>query len=342
VDTPLTVYLDLNHWYMLGAALAGNPRQPEHTGILKQLTHGVEQGRLMLPLSTVHYMELSENPRDHQREEAAKVMVSLSRFTTMAPIGNIISEELALGLNRLFGRPAFPAKVPKFGQGVGFAFGKPGSFRLKGGTTQDRTAVEAQLGMSITEFEARINAVAEYDLLKQPPRALASRIPDYGPYAARRVADKELASFNVMVQTLRTDPEIAKRPFDAICARQFLFEFMDRWVQAQLDAGFSKNRTPFRAKEEFTDFLMSLPSRRVAAMIQFHYLKDVHRDWKINDLRDIAALSIAVPYCDVVVTDAKAWDALVNRAHLDAELSTTVFKRLTDLGAHLAALGVKG
>ena len=36
-----------------------------------------------------------------------------------------------------------------------------------------------------------------------------------------------------------------------------------------------------------TKLLMSLPSRRVARMMQFHYLKDVNRDWKLNDLRDI-------------------------------------------------------
>jgi hypothetical protein len=33
-------------------------------------------------------------------------------------------------------------------------------------------------------------------------------------------------------------------------------------------------------------------------MIRFHYLKDVQRPWTINDLRDIAALSVAIPYCD--------------------------------------------
>jgi hypothetical protein len=50
---------------------------------------------------------------------------------------------------------------------------------------------------------------------------------------------------------------------------------------------------------------MSMPSRRVASMIQFHYLQDVQRDWTINDLRDIHAVSMAIPYCDIVVTDKK-------------------------------------
>jgi hypothetical protein len=84
-----------------------------------------------------------------------------------------------------------------------------------------------------------------------------------------------------------------------------------------------------------TDFLMSLPSRRVATMIQYHYLKDVERDWDINDLRDIFALSSAIPYCDMVVTDRKAWDVTTKRAHLGEEFDTQIFPTLDDLVAHL-------
>ena len=105
-----TVYLDLNHWYALGEALARHPRQPEHVDVLSQLREHVEQGRLAFPLSAVHYMELTENPRYHQREEAAKVMAELSRFNTIAPTSKIIEEELALAFNRRFGRPTFPVR----------------------------------------------------------------------------------------------------------------------------------------------------------------------------------------------------------------------------------------
>ena len=158
----------------------------------------------------------------------------------------------------------------------------------------------------------------------------------YDPYAARRVADKELESFNVMVHTLRTDEDVKNRPLDAICARQFIFDIEENWIRALLNAGYNSNRPPpLRSREALTEFLMSLPSRHVTAMMQYHYLKDVRRDWTINDLRDIAALAAAIPYCDVVVTDNKAWDTAVNRAHLDKEFNTVILRRLTDLAAQL-------
>lgn len=310
---------------------------PEHVDILRMLTEQVEQGRLMFPLSAVHYIELSENPRDHQREQAANAMMVLSRFRTVTCTSKIVDEELALALNRGFGLPALPVKVLKFGMGVWFALtGERKGFKLPGGSEESRRELEALLGRSVARFEAEINAVAEYELLKQPPRAFWDRIPGYDPYAARRVADRELESFNVMLYTLRTDEDIKTRPLDAICARQFYFEIEDNWVKGLASAGYSANRAAtLRNKEALTNFLMSMPSRHVVVMMQYHYLKDVQRDWKINDLRDIAALAIAIPYCDIVVTDNRAWDTAVNQARLDREFGTQIFRRLTDLAAHL-------
>lgn len=332
---PRKVYLDLNHWYALGDALAGVSQNPDHVSVLEQLQSHVERGEIVFPLSAVHYIELTENPRDELRERAAGAMALLSRFTTMASASKILDEEMARELNRRFGRPAFPMKVAKFGVGAGFAFGEPKQMVLKGITDENRQEFEARVGMSVSEFEASANATAEYWVLRGPTATLRSAIPSYDPNVARRVADDQLVDFNVMVNTLRTDPEIAKRPMDAICARQLTFDIIDNYTHALISAGF-RNRTPFHGKEEYTDFLMALPSRRVVTMMQFHYLKDVRRDWKINDLRDLAALSIAIPYCDVVVTDNKACDTAANRAHLNREFSTPIFSKLTDLTDHLA------
>jgi hypothetical protein len=335
--TPRKIYLDLNHWYALGDALAGVPQNPDHVSVLKQLRELVERREVVFPLSSVHYIELAENPREHLRERAADAMVLLSRFTTMAPSSKILDGEMAQELNRRFGRPAFPMKVAKFGVGAGFAFGETQLMGLKGITEENRQEFEARVGMSVVEFEAAVNATAEYWVLRGPTATLLSAIPAYDPNAARRLADAQLDDFKIMINTLRTDPDVAKRPMDAICARQLIFDIGDNYTRAIISAGFTKDRLPFHDKADHTDFLLSLPSRKVVTLMQSHYLQDVHRDWLINDLRDIAALSTAIPYCDVVVTDKKACDTAVNRAHLDTEFNTRIFSRLTDLADHLAA-----
>jgi hypothetical protein len=332
-----TVYLDINHWYALGEAMAGRPREAEHVDVLRQLLDMVEQGRIMFPLSAVNYIELSENPRDHQREEAANVMTLLSRFNTVTSTKKIVDEELALALNRMFGRPAFPVKAEKFGFGANFALtGEMEQFRLTGGSDKSRKQLEVMLGMPLSELVARVNAVSEYELLKQPPKAYWNSIPGYDPYAARREADRELASFNVLVNTLRTNADLRSRPLDTIYARQFMLDIEDNYVQALLDAGYSMNRRPpLNDRKSLTALLTSMPSRRVATMLQYHYLKNSNKHWKINDLRDNAALAAAIPYCDIVVTDGEAWDVAVNRAHLDKEFGASILRSLTDLATCL-------
>lgn len=332
-----TVYLDINHWYALGEAMVGRPQKPEHVDVLRQLVCLVEQGQIMIPLSAVNYIELSENPRDHQREEAAQAMTLLSRFNTMTSTKRIVDEEFGLALNRMFGRPAFPVRTEKFGFGANFALtGEIKQFTLTGGTDDSHRQLEAMLGMSVEELEARVNAVSEYELLKQPPKAYWSTIPGYDPYAARREADRELASFNVMVNALRTNPDLRSRPLDAIYARQLTIDIENNFVQALLNAGYSMSRRPpLHDRESLTKLLTSMPSRRVATMLQYHYLRDSNKHWKINDLRDNAALAMTIPYCDIVVTDSAAWNTAVNHAHLDKEFGTAIFRSLTDLAAHL-------
>jgi hypothetical protein len=333
-----TVYLDINHWYTLGEAMAGHPQKPEHVDVLRQLSEAVELGRIMIPLSAVNYMELSENPRDHQREEAALVMLRLGRFRTITSTRKIVNEELGVALNRMFGRPAFPVKVKKFGFGASFAF--TGEIKVlrwaDGADASRRQQLAARLGVPVAKVEATANSISEYELLKRLPKAYWSSIPGYDPYAARREADRELVSFNVMVDALRANADLRGRSLDAIYARQLTHDIESNYVQALMNAGYSANRLPpLRDRESLTALLTSMPSRRVATMLQYHYLKDANKHWKINDLRDNAALAMTIPYCDVVVTDSAAWDVAVNRAHLDREFGTAIFRSLGGLAAYL-------
>ena len=201
--------------------------------------------------------------------------------------------------------------MPKFGVGYRYAFGET------------------------ADPEEEITELKEYLVLEGPPQEIRSHIPNYDAYSGPH-SGQRTQQFQRYAQHARTDPDIAQRPLDAICSRQLSVDIWDNFVRALNSAGFVQSwPLGLRNREQLTDFLMSLPSRRTAAMIQYHYLQDVDRDWNINDLRDVLALSTAIPYCDVVVTDRKAWDVTKNRAHLDEEFNTEIFCSLDDLVDHL-------
>lgn len=57
-------------------------------------------------------------------------------------------------------------------------------------------------------------------------------------------------------------------------------------------------------------FADSMPSSRVAISLKTRYHRDGRHQWTPNDIHDIDALAIAVPYCNAVFTDKAARNAL--------------------------------
>lgn len=323
---PVTVYLDMNHWYALGAARIGRPGQPEHVEIFERLQELVAQGRLVCPLSAVHYMELTENPRAGLRQEAASAMILLSTFSTLPSIDLVVVEELEQELHRRFGKPQDPMVVPKLGWGAGFAFGQPISI-------EPSAELAARLGDSAEQAKLEANYLLEKSILESTD-ATRDEIPGYNPNSARAIAHKQIATLKDYIAAMRADPEFSKRPVDAIYAWQLSAEILDQYTRALIRAGFVGAMRPFKSKDEMTDFVDHLPSRRVAARMYVQYVKNRAVEWKVNDLRDVAALSLAIPYCDVVATDRKAWNA-ANEARLGEEFGTGIYATLKDLAAHL-------
>lgn len=331
--TPISVYLDLNHWYVLSDAEAGRPRRPGDVLILEQLKALVADGSVISPLSAVHYMEVTENPRDQQRDEVADVMAAISRFRTLASYTKILEEELDNQLQARFGRPTEVRTTPKFGVGVGFAFGTPGRLRIRGPADAIARLSNEEIAQ-LAAFENAANANAEWLMLAGPTSAGRRAIPGYEPYAARQVADQELDRIRRVVQNLRADPSLYRRLDDVLAAQEYVVEFIELLSQALQHAGIRQDEW-LTDPDDLAAFLLALPSRRVSVAMKGRYLQDLNHNWTVNDLRDIMALSIAVPYCDVVVTDRQACDAVI-RAGLDVTFGTTVLRSLDTLATHLA------
>ena len=66
-------------------------------------------------------------------------------------------------------------------------------------------------------------------------------------------------------------------------------------------------------------------------------LKTLNRVWKKNDIHDMDALAVAVPYCDIVVTEKHAYTQLL-KAGVEEKYRTKLLKRLEDLPGALEEL----
>lgn len=326
----LAIYLDLNHWYALDEANQNLPRtQSDAQTVLTRLRELRQQDKILLPLSSIHYTEVRENPRELRRTSVAAIMGELSDFLTLAPWELIVQEELALAVTDQWGVQRDIAVAPKFGYGFGFACGTPGQFRISGSDefmTNLRQQVDEE---TILKWEAKMNRIAE-DLVLQ-----GVRIPNLNPFAARDQDQAELDRINRMVANLKNRSDLRRRPYDLAAASQLTVEIQKQFVEEMRslrNSGFdiTTKLEGNDVKETLTTLINAMPSRRTSVAITKHYLQDLNHRWTINDIRDIRALSIAVPYCDVVITDRQVAHAIRSQG-LDTAFNTTVTHALENI-----------
>ena len=71
----------------------------------------------------------------------------------------------------------------------------------------------------------------------------------------------------------------------------------------------------------------SMPSSEISTELKRAAHRNRQTKWKSNDLIDIDAMSLAVPYCDVVVTERHRANQL-RSAHFDDRMSTVILDTL--------------
>ena len=74
----------------------------------------------------------------------------------------------------------------------------------------------------------------------------------------------------------------------------------------------------------------AMPSADVCVSLMTEYHRNPQFRWRSNDIFDIDALSVAVAYCDLIVTDKQAADAL-RRGRVPERLGSQVFTNLDEL-----------
>jgi hypothetical protein len=79
----------------------------------------------------------------------------------------------------------------------------------------------------------------------------------------------------------------------------------------------------------------AIPSRWAEMKLRHQRQANPQKAWEGSDLNDVTALAVAVPYCDVVVTE-RSWSALINSAKVDDHYKTLVTRSLHDVMDQLA------
>lgn len=340
------VYLDQKHWIHLAQADTGHDEGPKYLPALHAARTAKAARAAVFPLSATHYHETLKTIDPKQRGDVAKVMEELSGFSSLPARRLVALYELDAAVVPAAGLgPSVLPSVDLLGSGYRWSHYSPVTMRFVGLDGTDGTELLRQeLGDGgLIALLASFDLFTERMMLTGPSDQELPELQKlgYDPAAlvreAQARADNEASFTASLPDKVRRDPNklldlamlreingAAVLPAWRQLAHTYGMDIFDAFPEPEEDAEPTAVRQMTR----------SMPSFEVAAVLKANRHKDKTRAWTSNDMFDFDALSVAVPYCDLVGADGAQIHALTVTG-LASRMGTTLFKSVEDLPTHL-------
>jgi hypothetical protein len=331
---PLKVYLDLKDWVALAKARLGRPEFPHDQAAYEALQAAVTTGQVIVPLSATTYEELSRIASLRQRTDLANVIAEISGFVTITGRSVAMRYQVLKALADRYGGPEPPLLRPL---GIGIQFAAADGRRL---VLRGKDGAAPGLPETVVRgIESVSRALTEYMMARgpEPDDLPALRASGYRPEVVLQVEQDRLKREQQLAAMLRDGTASRSRLGDLVHAR-YLFWEIDSHLRAGLKhLGIDIDDFFANGKDWLTAFLDDIPAAAVTITLAEKGHRNLDKEWKGNDLRDADAMSAAIPYCDVVLTDKYA-AAQLAKSPAAARLGTIVLPRLRDLSERLPGL----
>jgi hypothetical protein len=321
----LSLYLDLNKWIDLARAYHGQPGGERFRTALDTVMAGVAAGWLSVPLTSGHIIEMARHGNRERRGRLAEVLVQLSRGATLEPIYSVIRALARRSAQALFVEEPPDPQPQVHGRGIEFAFGEIARIdRAFGGDAERADRVRRYLDSP--EGLLHYLEHTHEDLRLAGTRSVTAK-------AQRFAVENDSSRFRLKTESLETAMKVyyARALIDLSA------------VVAEALGRVGKKPADFLAlgPPGADAFFRAIPPLRVEATL--HVTRDRHWDRTVaaNDSEDIGGLAVAIPYCDVVVSE-RFWVDVARRHGLDRECSTAVLHDASKIPDALAVRARSG
>jgi hypothetical protein len=259
-----------------------------------------------------------ENTNPQQRLDVARTMASISHCSTLRARKVLLRHQMLHAMHLAFGRPAFRPQAPDvLGTGVRWAFeGEPGHGVLRG---PDGLVDPATIdGMPV--FLRKANQLTEMMILAGPSDEEIPILREqygYRPEAMLKVDASRLEWEASYVELLADHPATRAELRVGLQARELLHEHLAMYkaliseyrINLSREIGYNPDR-PNVARRRMVSFADTIPSLQVAVDLKVELFRNATKPRTMNAIHDIDALSMAVPYCHIVVPDREMADLL--------------------------------
>ncbi len=328
------IYLDVKDWIALAKARLGRPATPGDQVAYGALQAATSSGDAVVVMTATTYMEVLRIGSLRQRTDLANVITEIGGFVSINGRSTVVDHQVRTALSRRFPGPA-PVPIPVFGLGVSFAFGdlRRMSLRHTGGQPIALPASE------IRKINAVGNVLGDYYLLRGPaPKEIADlRARGYRPEATAQIEADRVDRERQLAAMLAAGIARRERLADIVAARHLYWELGPHLQDAVGVYGTTAEEFFAMGKDWLKEFLDDVPSAAITVTLNEKGFRNSYKAWTGNDLRDSDAMSAAIPYCDVVLTD-KYVTAQLATSPAVARQPAVVLANLADLTAALPGL----
>ena len=225
--------------------------------------------------------------------------------------------------------------------GVFRAFGMDGGIKVETGDGEDVTAAVRQSFADGPEAFDRIANEARLELNRQmlegPPLDEVPKLrrQGYNPEAILEQYEMEATSEAEWARLLDKNPRWRRgRLGDLVSVREIAFHINSILLKGCDERGIDSLQSLFPSVEDTRNAFNSMPSFDVSVTLKTFIHRNGRHRWSNNDVHDIHALAVTLPYCDIVVTD-RAMMSLARQSKLAERLNTIVLSNLSDLPEYI-------
>lgn len=302
------LYLDQKVLIELAQARLRKPGSEALWELRETLLSAVQAGTVVVPLSLAHYTETWSHGN---RVPLSIEIMAFSRFVTLTHISKLCRGEIDLALHAKFGRPEQCNPLDIFGFGYAHANGMP------------------ELMLDKVHYTPEQHLLAEFAILSDPEEQV--RIADVQRQhdTDSKFAENETRRAKILKEWRVTPEQLVTR-----FRIQTLSDLEPYFLHAIIAADVTREELEQLGSSDLEDLISAVPSLFALTEMRRIRYADPAQGFKRTDMNDLRSLSVAVPYCDVVVTD-KAMADLLLRSKLPERYGTEVFTNITDAVAHL-------
>ena len=340
------VYLDLNHLVGMARVQTRHPKaEPMYGRLFDSARRASTEHRAMFPLGESHVWEIAKIADPRQRGNVVDVVEALTGHQYLLGRVTLAHLEFVAGIAAITGELSDELGFPLIKPTIGHAFDIVGGLTIVDESGNDMTD-EARRAMGAAEFDrkmAELNFEFECQALRGPADDEVDELRErygYRPEVALESHESRVAFERETARLLDEHPEWRRgRLRDFVGAREFVHEWLDMITRIKIER-IESGQPAFEPNEDQMRTLMgAMPHAQIAISMKTRFHQNPAHIWTANHVTDIDAMSVAYAYCDAVLTDKEARNALL-ASHELRSVPTFLPRRVDELVEWLDRLPV--